>query len=69
MGLRQRQIYQTSFAQGLAACEAAEDGRAAEEMAILWRYVVSRLPTRAAPAPRRTTPYFLRTPDAKRATA
>jgi len=61
VGLRQRQIYQTSFARGLSVQEMDADCRAAEEMSELWRYVASRLPSPRLSAPRPApAPYFLR---------
>jgi chromosome partitioning protein len=61
VGLRQRLIYQTSFARGLSAAEADPQSKAAEEMAELWAYVKSRLPAPAQavhrPAP---APWFVR---------
>ncbi len=57
VALRQRQVCQTAFAQGLAVQEMDADCRAAEEMEQLWAYVSGRLPapppviTRPAPAP------------------
>jgi len=59
IGLRQRQIYQSSFARGLSVQEADPDCRAAEEMNELWRYVASRLPSPASVSVRaRPTPFF-----------
>ena len=64
-GLRQRIIYQTSFARGLSATEADPSSRAANEIATLWRYVLSRLPAPAAPLRRPApAPYFLQANEA-----
>jgi chromosome partitioning protein len=52
VGLRQRIVYQTSFARGLSVSEAEPNSRAAEEMAELWSYVSSRLPPRPKLPPR-----------------
>jgi len=61
IALRQRQIYQTSFAHGLSVQEMDAACRAAEEMNELWRYVSSRLrsprPFVPRPAP---APFFIR---------
>jgi len=61
VGLRQRLIYQTSFARGLSAAEADPQCRAAEEMAQLWAYVASRLPPPPKMEPRPSpAPWFIR---------
>jgi chromosome partitioning protein len=61
VGLRQRLIYQTSFARGLSAAEAEPQSRAAEEMAELWAYVTARLASPAKPELRPSpAPWFIR---------
>ena len=62
MALRQRQINQTAFAQGLSVQEMDATCRAAEEMEQLWRYVAGRLPSPRPSAPRLSVlpPYFIR---------
>jgi len=61
VGLRQRLIYQTSFARGLSVAEADPTSRAAEEMAELWAYVSSRLPPPPKLTPRLSpAPWFIR---------
>jgi len=61
VALRQRQIYQTSFARGLSVQEMDADCRATEEMNELWRYVTSRLAPPQPRAPRPTpAPFFTR---------
>ena len=50
--LRQRQAYQTSFAQGLSVQEMDASCRAGEEMEELWRYVAGRLPSLRPIVPR-----------------
>ena len=64
VGLRQRIVYQTSFARGLSAAEAEPDSRAAEEMAELWAYVKTRLPAAPVAALRPSpAPWFIRADD------
>jgi chromosome partitioning protein len=59
--LRQRLVYQTSFAHGLSVQELDAACRAAAEMEELWRYVAGRLPSVRPPAPRPAPmPYFIR---------
>ena len=69
VGLRQRQIYQSSFARGLSVQEADPDCRAAAEMSELWRYVSGRLHPQASIVPRPDpAPLFTRAmsdPDSK----
>ena len=43
VGLRTRQIYQTSFSRGAAACEADALGPAGQEVDRLWSFTVARL--------------------------
>lgn len=71
VGLRQRQIYQTSFARGLAAVEAEPPSPAAAEMAQLWCFVAAELPSptmrpiaRPRPTPAFESPQSIRTAEA-----